>query len=205
MIVDDHAIVRTGLKRLVEDHSLCGDVIEANSGEQALELCQSREIQLVLLDLALPGISGLETSRRLLKRDPTMAIIILTGSNPGAGVSDLLQMGVRGYLTKGCSAAEMDQAITEVIAGRRYLSADVAQRLALAGQVADCERSPFDALTTRETEVVHQLLDGKRNHEIGKALYISDKTVSTHRARAFEKLGVNSTAELTRLAMSHKR
>ena len=202
LIVDDHALVRSGMRRLLEDNPAIGDIHEAGSGEEALRLAASRRFGLVLMDIALPGMSGMEAASRMLETLPDALVIMVTGRIEIGPIRRLLASGVRGYLTKGSEADEMDQAIRRVLAGERYLSPDVARQIAME-TIDGGESDPFERLSAREHEVVVLLLRGRRNRQIGESLHISEKTVSTHRTRAFEKLGIGTTAELVRLAMRH--
>ena len=200
LIVDDHELVRAGMRRLLEENPQLGSIFEANSGEEALELAREQRFDLVLMDITLPGISGMEASDRLLHIDPDTRIIMVTGKLEGGHIRKLLNSGVRGYITKGSSSDEMDRAMRRVMAGEQYLSPDVAQQVAM-DMINGDDENPFDRLTSRESEIIHLLLRGHRNRQISTSLHISEKTVSTHRTRAFDKLHVKTTAELVRLAM----
>ncbi len=200
LIVDDHELVRAGMRRLLEENPQLGTIFEANSGEEALELAREQRFDLVLMDITLPGISGMEASDRLLHIDPDTRIIMVTGKLEGGHIRKLLNSGVRGYITKGSSSDEMDRAMRRVMAGEQYLSPDVAQQVAM-DMINGDDENPFDRLTSRESEIIHLLLRGHRNRQISTSLHISEKTVSTHRTRAFDKLHVKTTAELVRLAM----
>lgn len=200
LVVDDHELVRSGMRRLLEDNSLIGNITEASSGEDAVSLARQHHFDIVLMDISLPGISGLEASELLLKKAPDTRIVIVTGKLEGVLIRKLMNCGVRGYITKGSSADDIDKAIRQVINGEQYLSPDVAQRFAMDMLNGD-DSNPFDRLTSREFEIIMLLLDGKRNRIIADSLHISEKTVSTHRTRAFEKLHVATTAELVRLAI----
>ena len=200
LIVDDHELVRAGMRRLLEENPQLGAIFEANSGEEALELAREQRFDLVLMDITLPGISGMEASDRLLHIDPSTRIIMVTGKLEGGHIRKLLNSGVRGYITKGSSSDEMDRAMRQVMAGEQYLSPDVAQQVAM-DMINGDDENPFDRLTSRESEIIHLLLRGHRNRQISASLHISEKTVSTHRTRAFDKLHVKTTAELVRLAM----
>jgi len=188
------------MRRLLEDYSQVSTISEASSGEEALELSGRRGFELVLMDINLPGMDGLQASERLLELKPDARIIIVTGRLEGGPIRKLLNSGVRGYVTKGSSADEMDMAIRQVIAGEQYLSPDAAQRVAMETIRGD-DGDPFEKLTSREHEVIVLLLKGLRNRQISENLFISEKTVSTHRTRSFEKLGVATTADLVRLAI----
>lgn len=200
LVVDDHELVRSGMRRLLEDNSLIGNISEASTGEEAVSLAGQHRFDIVLMDISLPGISGLRASELLLKKAPDTRIVIVTGKLEGVLIRKLLNCGVRGYITKGSSADDIDKAIRQVINGEQYLSPDVAQQFAMDMLNGD-DLNPFDRLTSREFEIIMLLLDGKRNRIIADSLHISEKTVSTHRTRAFEKLHVATTAELVRLAI----
>jgi len=201
LIVDDHVLVRAGMRRLLEDNEAIGRVGEASSGEEALQSASEADYDVVLMDIALPGMNGLEAAERLLRRKPAILIIMVTGRMERDPIRALLNAGVRGYVTKGSTQDEMTTAIRCVIRGERYLSPDIARQLAMDNLDGGADGNPFDRLTGREQEVVHMLLRGQRNRQISATLHISEKTVSTHRVRAFEKLGIGTTAELVRLAM----
>ncbi|PID60853.1 MAG: hypothetical protein CSB44_09140 [Gammaproteobacteria bacterium] len=203
LVVDDHALVRTGMRRVLEDNPAVAHIEEAASGEEAIERVASDDFGIVLMDINLPGMSGLETSERLLRRDPDLRIIIVTGRIEGGSVRHLLNVGVRAYITKDSNASEIGKAIGKVLAGDQYLSPDVAQQIAIDSLSGNEGENPFDRLTTRERQIVEHLLQGERNRQISEALHISEKTVSTHRTRAFDKLGVSNAAELVRLALRH--
>jgi len=201
LIVDDHELVRSGLRRLVQDHPRARRVLETSSGEQALACVATEEVDLVLLDLSLPGMDGVQTSHKLLRAFPQIKIIVLTGSAMNKHIKPLFKSGVLAYLTKGCSADEMHQAIDDVLAGRRYLSSHAALCMAKLEEAG--ESSPFCDLSKRELEVVLLILEGKRNRQIAECLHISEKTVSSHRQNANDKLGIVTTTELVRLAIQH--
>ena len=200
LIVDDHSLVRRGLSRLVEDHPATGVVIESGSGEHALDCVIRQRVDLVLLDLSLPGMDGSDTAQAMLQHQPGIKIIILTGTDAGHQIKPLFRYGISAFLTKGCSSEEMHRAIDHVLEGEQFVSSDAARHLAVAEKSADTT-SPFAKLSRREPEVVQLLLDGTTNRQIAKTLYISEKTVSTHRQKSLEKLGINSTAELVKLAI----
>ena len=202
LVVDDHALVRAGMRRLLEDHPAVATVTEAGSGEEALALAGKTRYGMILMDIALPGMSGLEAAGRLIAALPDALVIMVTGKLEAGPVRRLLSGGVRGYVTKGSEASEMSEAIRRVLAGERYLSPDVARQLAM-DTIDGTAANPFERLSAREHEVIVLLLRGRRNRQIGEALFISEKTVSTHRTRAFEKLEIGTTADLVRLAMRH--
>jgi len=202
LIVDDHKLVLSGMQSLLSGHDIINTIAAAVSGEEAVDLVQRQSFSAVLMDLKLPGISGIEASRQILNHSPNMPIIVLAGKIENEDLRVLLETGVRGYITKGCEADEMLKAICEVVGGKQHMSADVAQHFAF-DMLNGRPENPFDQLTPREREIVEELIDGKRNRKIAQQFFISEKTVSTHRTRAFQKLDVSTTAELVRLALRH--
>ena len=200
LLVDDHELVRYGMKLMVE--ALGCTVLEAGSGEKSIDVVRSNQIDLVFMDIALPGMDGITASTELLKVDRNLGIIILTGLRISAVPKGVLQSGVKGFITKNSAAGEIEQAISRVLGGEMYLSPSIARQLALSSfQASDGEGSPFAALSQREIQVVLLLLSGYRNGDAGESLYLSAKTVSTYKSRAFKKLGITNTAELVKLAM----
>jgi two-component system invasion response regulator UvrY len=201
-IVDDHELVRTGIIRLLADVSGIEVVAEASSGEEAVQLVRQHRPDVVLMDVNMPGIGGFEATRKLVQMYPDLKVIVVTIHMDDPFPSRMLQAGAMGYLTKGCGVEEIVTAIREVFAGRRYISADVAQQLALK-LMPGGEESPFDALSPRELQVMLMLTQGTKVQEISDKLCLSPKTVSTYRHRLYDKLGVNSDVALTRLAMRY--
>ena len=200
LVVDDHELVRAGMRRLLEENPQVASIEEASSGEEALQLASDKSFDIVLMDINLPGISGMEASDKMLMLVPECRIIMVTGNLEGGHIRKLLNAGVRGYITKGSSAEEMDKAMSRVMSGEQYLSPDVAQQMAM-DMINGSDENPFEKLTSREREIVDLLQQGLPNRQISTNLFISEKTVSTHRTRAFEKLGVKNASELVRLGM----
>ena len=200
LVVDDHELVRAGMRRLLEDNPIIELIDETSSAEVALEMAAKDNYDLILMDINLPGMTGLEAAEQLLTLAPNTRVIMVTGRLEGSLIRQILNAGVRGYISKGSSADEMEKAILKVMQGEQYLSPDVAQRFAIDAIRGD-DSNPFDRLTKRETEIINLLLQGQRNRKISSDLHISEKTVSTHRSRAFEKLRITTTAELVRLAI----
>jgi len=201
-IVDDHELVRTGIIRLLADVPGIEVVAEASSGEEAVQLVRQHRPDVVLMDVNMPGIGGFEATRKLVQMYPDLKVIVVTIHMDDPFPSRMLQAGAMGYLTKGCGVDEIVTAIREVFSGRRYISADVAQQLALK-LMPGGEESPFDALSPRELQVMLMLTQGTKVQEISDKLCLSPKTVSTYRHRLYDKLGVNSDVALTRLAMRY--
>jgi two-component system invasion response regulator UvrY len=202
LLVDDHELVRTGIKRLLEDEPGIEVVGEAECGEDALRLVRSSPPDVILMDVSMPGIGGLETTRKLLQIDPGLKVIVVTVHDDEPYPTRLLQAGALGYLTKRCGVGEIVAAIKTVHAGQRYVSSRVARSLALQ-MLPGSDGSPFDNLSQREMQVMLMVTQGQGIQEISDRLCLSPKTVSTYRYRLFEKLGVHNDVELTHLAMRY--
>lgn len=202
MLVDDHDLVRTGIKRLLEDHPNIEIVGEAVSGEEALQQVTKYDPDVVLMDINMPGIGGLEATRKLLQRKPQLKIIVVTMHDDDLFPQRFLKAGALGYITKGAKVEEMLQAIRAVMANQRYLSPAIAQQIALS-QVGEEVTSPFENLSERELQVLLMMMDGQSIGAISETLCLSPKTVSTYRTRLYAKLGVQNDIELARLALLH--
>lgn len=203
LLADDHDLVRTGMRRLLEDIDGVTIVAEATSGEEAVSRCRDADVHVVLMDINMPGMGGMEATKKILQRDEHIKVIIVTMSEDEVLAQKLLKLGAAGYLTKGCKISEIVHAIKEVMANRRYLTPEIAQQLALAGTKSNQEQSPFHELSERELQVMMMVLDGRKTNEISDSLCLSPKTVSTYRHRLFSKLKIQTDVELTRLAISH--
>ena len=202
LVVDDHQLVRVGTSRLLEDIDGIEVVGQAEDGEEAIELVQALEPDVVLMDVQMPGIGGLEATRRCLRIDPLLKVVAVTihGSEPYP--SQLLNIGAVGYLTKNADVDEMVRAILKVVAGQRYISSEVAQQLALKSVVSDA-KLPFDSLSGREAQIMLLVVIGQTVAEISGKLSLSPKTINSYRYRIFEKLEVKNDVALTRLAIKH--
>ena len=202
LLVDDHQLVRTGIRRLLDDIHDIQVVAEAASGEEALVLVRQDPPDVILMDVSMPGIGGLETTRRLKATHPHIPVVIVTVHTDDPFPNSLIKAGAMGYLHKGCSVTEINRAIHEVHAGQRYLSSDIAQSLALT-LLNGGNSSPFDQLSAREMQVLNMMSRGNKVGEIATQLTLSPKTISTYRRRIFDKLSVHNDTELTRLAMNY--
>lgn len=203
MLVDDHRLVRAGLKRVLSEVPDMEIVGEAGTGEDALELTRSVIPDVVLMDINMPGIGGLEATRRLKQRLPDTRIIVVSMHLEEPYPSRMLAAGANGYISKDSAADEVVAAIRRVSAGGHYVAADVAGNLA-AGLVKGVNGgSPFEQLSQRETQVMLMVTKGYSTQDISDSLHLSPKTVSTYRYRLFEKLGVSNDVELTRMAMRY--
>ncbi len=202
MLVDDHDMVRTGLKRLLEDFSDLEVIAEASSGEEAIILAESHQPDIALMDLNMPGIGGLEATRKLIRSHSELKIIIVTMHNEGIFPQRLLNIGAMGYVTKEASINEIVNAIRQVMLNKRYISPEIAQQMALAGS-KNHDKSPFELLSERELQVLMLLMDGNKVNIISEKLCLSPKTVSTYRYRLYDKLGVKNDIELAKLALRY--
>lgn len=201
-LVDDHELVRTGIRRILDDTGGINVIGEAGNGEEALKLVRRRRPDVVLMDVSMPGMGGLEATRKLRQLYRTLKVIVLTVHAQEPYPARLLEAGATGYLTKGCRVEEIITAIREVHAGRRYIGMDIARQLALS-MLPGGEKSPIDRLSQRELQILLMITHGQDTQEISDALCLSPKTVCTYRYRLYVKLGVNNDVELTHLAMRH--
>jgi two-component system invasion response regulator UvrY len=202
MLVDDHDLVRTGIRRLLDDVSGISVIAEAENGEQAIRQVKNKKPDVILMDVSMPGIGGLEATRKISQSLPCSKIIAVTIHDNDPFPARLLEAGAAGYITKGCDVGEIVSAIRAVHQGNQYITPDIAQKLAMSF-VNNREKSPFDELTQRETQVMLMVVRGVSNKEISEQLCLSPKTTSTYRYRLFEKLGVENVVELTRFAIRH--
>ncbi len=200
-LLDDHALVRTGYRLILGQEKEFEIVGEAGSGEEGLPMIRRLKPQVVICDLHLPGISGLDITERIVRGDLGIYVLIVSVQEEGPMPRRLIEAGASGYIGKGCDAAELIRAVREVARGRRYLASQVAQRMALSRLCGN--DSPFDALSPRELEVARMLCQGLRMEEIGRRLSLSGKTVATHKYRLYDKLGIKDTVALARLAGQH--
>jgi two-component system invasion response regulator UvrY len=201
-LVDDHELVRAGIRRILEEAGDMEIVGEAADGESALERVCAAAPDVILMDLNMPGMGGIEATRRILHLVPGAKVIVLTMLDEAPFPARLKEAGALGYLTKGCPAKEMIEAVRTVRRGFPFVASTVARKHMLAdwGGIA---ASPFAELSSRELQVTMMILEGQRAQEISNTLSLSPKTVSTYRQRIYEKLRVKTDAEMTRLAFRH--
>lgn len=195
LLVDDHALVRRGFRRMLEDDPEIRVVGEAEDGPQAVDLALKLRPQVVVMDFALPGMNGAAAARQILRRAPETAILMLSMHAETSYVRTCLDAGARGYLLKNAMDLEMVSAIKEVAAGRQVLD----PRLGPISEPA----AAAQRLTPRELEVLHWIVQGKSNKEIAPLLGLSTNTVSVHRANIMQTLGIHNTAELVVHAIRH--
>ncbi|NLG59066.1 MAG: response regulator [Gammaproteobacteria bacterium] len=200
-MVDDHALVRTGLRMILAGEDDIEIVGEADCGEDALPNIRRLKPDVVLCDLHLPGVSGLEVTERIVRGDYGTRVIVVSVLEDGPMPKRLIEAGASGYVGKGGDASELVRAVRTVAAGKRYLASSIAQNMALSG--LDGDDSPFDALTAREMEIAMLLIQGLRQEQIARRLSLSAKTINTHKTRLFEKLQINDMIALARLASQY--
>ena len=202
LVVDDHDLVRTGITRMLADIDGLQVVGQAESGEESLIKARELKPDVVLMDVKMPGIGGLEATRKMMRSHPDIKVVAVTVCEEDPFPTRLLQAGAAGYMTKGAGLAEMVQAIRLVFAGQRYISPQVAQQLALKS-FQPASDSPFDALSEREIQIALMIVGCQKVQVISDKLCLSPKTVNTYRYRIFEKLSVKSDVELALLAVRH--
>ncbi|AGA91341.1 response regulator containing a CheY-like receiver domain and an HTH DNA-binding domain [Thioflavicoccus mobilis 8321] len=199
-LVDDHELVRTGIRRILEQ---TGDIVvvgEAADGDAALKVVKNANPHVVLMDISMPGgMGGIEATRRLVRLMPGVKVVALTVMDEDPFPLRLREVGAVGYLTKGCPANEMIDAVRAVMRGQPYVDLALARKHMLADWQG-MGATPFAELSSREMQVALMILDGRRTQEISGTLSLSPKTVSTYRQRIYEKLDVKTDVELTRLA-----
>ncbi len=200
LLVDDHELVRTGIEGLLNDVDDITVIGMAKSGEEAVDAVVALSPDVVLMDVNMPGIGGVEACRRILQLNPEIKIIAVSVLNDGPIPHQLLRLGVLSFISKGSPVDEMVDAIRKVMDGKRYLCSEVANNLAFQGLPGSNE-SPFSLLSQREAEVVTLILQGKTIKEMSEMLVLSDKTVNTYRYRLYSKLHVKNDVELIRLAI----
>ena len=206
LLAEDHEIVREGLRRLLESEGDIAVVGEAETGRRAVELTRKLRPDVVVMDIAMPLLNGLEATRQILKAVPATKLLILSAHSDDAYVEQVIETGAVGYLIKQTSARVLSRAIREVHAGRAYFSPSIAKRLARGDQkslsLKAQSNQPIVRLSSREVEVLQQIAEGAANKQIAAALGISIKTVEKHRDHLMRKLHIHDTAGLTRYAIS---
>jgi len=203
VLVDDHDLVRTGIKLILQDVADFNVVNEARCGEDAVAICRKNPPDVVLMDVNMPGIGGMEATKQICRLAEHTKVICLSQQKEHPIPSQVMQLGAHGFLTKDAEPEEVVNAIYKVASGAKYLAADIAQSIAM-NKLGASDDNPFAELSTRELDIAIRLTKGTRVPDIAKQLNISAKTVNTYRYRMFEKLGVESDVELTHLALRYK-
>ncbi len=202
-LIDDHQIVRDGLKAILQKLDNCEVVAEGGSGEDALEIARNADIQVFLMDIAMPGMSGIEAAARICELRPDARIIMLSMHATGEYVRRALNSGASGYMLKNMAPSELARAIDRVAAGGRYLSPDIANALEEATQAIEDESGGMSALTARQQEILRLLAEGMSTKDIAGLLSISAKTVETHRSQLMQKLEIYDVPGLVKYAIRH--
>ncbi|MDB6984365.1 response regulator [Escherichia coli] len=184
LLVDDHELVRAGIRRILEDIKGIKVVGEASCGEDAVKWCRTNAVDVVLMDMSMPGIGGLEATRKIARSTADVKIIMLT-------------------VSKGAAPQEVVSAIRSVYSGQRYIASDIAQQMALSQIEPEKTESPFASLSERELQIMLMITKGQKVNEISEQLNLSPKTVNSYRYRMFSKLNIHGDVELTHLAIRH--
>ncbi len=199
MLADDHAVVRQGFRLILAAQPDMEIVGEAGNGREAVELAEKLQPDVVVMDVAMPELNGIEATRRLARQSPRSRVLALSMHKDSVYVREILRAGARGYLLKDAIDRDLLAAVRAVASGEGYLSPGVSEAV-----LTDYRRhvtDPLDLLSSREREVLQMIAEGKTNKEIASALNLSVYTVDAHRGRVMEKLNVHSMGELVRFAM----
>ena len=202
VIADDHAIVREGLKRIVGEAEGLQVAGEAADGGEVMQRVRELDFDVLVLDLSMPGRSGMELIKLVKAEKPRLRILVLSMHQEAQYAVRAIKAGASGYLTKESAPAQLEQAIRKIAAGGAYITAEVAEQLALAAMPGG-QAAPHEALSDREFQVFKLLVDGVSVTDIAGQLHVSVKTVSTHKSNLMAKMGVGSEAELVRYAIRH--
>lgn len=203
LIVDDHHIVRAAVSKMLADEDWIDIVGEVGSGEEAVQMVRELEPDVVLMDIKMQGIGGLEATRKIVRMQPDCKVIALSALVEETYAMRAMEVGASGYLSKGTDPAEMIQAIRQVSRGLNYISSEVAQKVALKRMMPG-QQNPFDVLSDRELQIALMVVNCHKVNDISDKLFLSPKTVNTYRYRIFEKLNITSDVELTHMAIRHQ-
>lgn len=207
LVVDDHELVRSGITRMLADNPDIEVIGEASSGEDAIDFVRKDSPDIVLMDIRMPGIGGLEATRRILRIDDAIRVIVVTACADDPYPTRVMQAGASAYITKGADIKEMVRAIRMAHSGQRYISPEIAQKMALKqlgggdARDEDGELSLFDRLSEREMQIAMMVVDCQKVQDISDKLCLSPKTVNSYRYRIFEKLEISSDVELALMAV----
>lgn len=202
-IADDHAIVRSGLRQFLADQGDLLVVGEATSGREAIDLVRTVPMDVLVLDISMPGQSGIDALAMIRAKAPGVGVLVLSGYPEDQYAPALVKHGIRGFLNKECDPAEIVAAVRAIAAGRRYLSSSLGELL-LDHMDRSRSKAPHELLTEREFQVFLKLAAGHSIGEVANALSLSLKTVSTYRGKLLEKMGLSTNSELTYYALKHK-
>jgi DNA-binding NarL/FixJ family response regulator len=202
LICDDHTIIRDGLRQILKPMDGVTAIREAADGDQVISMLKAEAFDILVLDISLPGRSGLEVLQTVKEKWPSTNVLILSMHPQEQYALRALKLGASGYLTKETASEELQVAVKEVSQGRKYISHSLAESLTLL-LTGNSNRQKHDELSVREFEIMIKLADGKSNKEIGSELFISDKTVGAHRSHIMEKMGIVSNAGLTKYCIEN--
>lgn len=205
LVVDDHELVRSGITRMLVDDPDIEVLGQASSGEDAIDFVRKERPDIVLMDIRMPGIGGLEATRRILRIDDSIRVIVVTACADDPYPARVMQSGATAYITKGADIQEMVRAIRKAHSGQRYISPEIAQKMALktlgGDREEDGELSRFERLSEREMQIAMMVVDCQKVQDISDKLCLSPKTVNSYRYRIFEKLEISSDVELALMAV----
>jgi len=201
LIADDHAVVRQGIRQILSDAPELEVVAEASNGLEALELVRDMDFDVVILDLSMPGLSGLETVKKIRQDSPQVPVLVLSVHPEEQYAVRVMRSGAAGYLTKDSAPEELVAAVRSVANGHKYVTSTLAERLATELERGS-DRPPHETLSDREYQILLLMAEGLRGQDIAERLTLSVKTVSTYRARLLHKMGMSTNAELIRYALS---
>jgi DNA-binding NarL/FixJ family response regulator len=202
LLTDDHTVVRSGMARLLERDESIEIIGEAPNGEQAYQLFNDLNPDIVVMDMSMPGIGGLEALRRIITKDPTAKVLMFSMHENINFAMQAMTSGASGYLTKSAEANDLVTAVKQVVGGKTYLSAEIAHKIAL--QNLSGQQDPVQKLTTREFEVFRLLAEGLLIDEIAALMNIGQKTVSNYQTSLKQKLSINSSVDLVKIALEHE-
>ena len=202
-LIDDHDLVRLGIRRMLSELPDVEVIAEGASGEEAITLVRSHSPDVVFMDIRMPGIGGVEATCRILSQSPDTIVIGLSAASDELYPSQLLRAGARGYITKNANSDEVKTALSTVLSGEKYVSPQIAQRMAVGRLTGVAGESPFAQLSERELQIAEMITGGHRANEVAAILMVSPKTVNTHKYRIYDKLNVTNDVELTLAAVRH--
>ncbi len=203
ILADDHKITRQGLRSLIDENDDMEVIAEAENGRDAVELARQMRPDVIIMDVSMPDLNGVEATRQIIQDNPQMRIIALSMHSDTLFVSEMLKSGASGYLLKDCAFEELEQAIRTVIEGKAYLSPSISGIIVedYLHRLSKAELSTSEVLTDREREVLQLIAEGQSTKRIALKLHISAKTVETHRRQIMNKLDMHTVAELTKYAI----
>ncbi len=203
LVADDHELLRCGIVRILSDMDGIDVVGDVESGEKVLEFCRYLSVDIVLMNIRMAGMAGLEVTRRLLARSPEIKVVAFSSMDDPVSARKVMEAGAWGYLSKDESTAEICHCLHMVAAGKRYIGGDIASELAIAALHPSTETNPFACLSPQEFQVASMVMECYRIGDIARVLSIEPKTVNSYRYRIFEKLGVKNDVAMTRLAIQY--